>query len=244
MKGNWFCYVYGSLYVVNAINKAEVSTEKRSRRKRERGGRSEPNKTGRSKWMILFDAVQIERDKIKRKRITCKSERKKIRERWNQREGAESGSVNAVKFFCGQRQFFEYFPLNLTSIFTSHFGLFPPFLILSCSILLTPFSYTTSVQSVGNNHEIRQIFHVELFFGQFYYGTNRNLMERLLDKKEMKSIERTSYIAEHQAISSIKLFRFHLQNCYQMQSIEFNLNQKRWCKKLKCRINGGSFLLA
>lgn len=49
MKGNWFCYVYGSLYVVNAINKAEVSTEKRSRRKRERGGRSEPNKTGRSK---------------------------------------------------------------------------------------------------------------------------------------------------------------------------------------------------
>lgn len=28
MKGNWFCYVYGSLYVVKAINEAEVAAEK------------------------------------------------------------------------------------------------------------------------------------------------------------------------------------------------------------------------
>lgn len=101
--------------------------------------------------MILFDAVQIEREikwrgRESRARVNDRGS-SGMRGRESQRE---SQSINAVKFFYGQRQFFEYLPLNLTSIFTSHFDLFLPFLILASSLLLTPFSCTTSVQSVGN----------------------------------------------------------------------------------------------
>lgn len=50
-----------------------------------------------------------------------------------------------------QRQFFDYFPLNLTAIFTSHFDSF--LLHIASYRLLTIHLHVTLVHSVGNNHE-------------------------------------------------------------------------------------------
>lgn len=80
------------------------------------------------------------------------------RERVLQKASDRDGEKRAHRFcfspiLLRQRQFFDYFPLNLTTIFTSHFDSFLLH-IVSFSIGYWPILlHVTLAHSVGNNHE-------------------------------------------------------------------------------------------